>query len=457
MPSEAYDDRGLLSPLSQGADALVSDDAVLTALVTVEVALARAWAIVDGRPSAELERVFGWRGPGEECADPGIDLDEIAAAARRGGNPVIPLVTAMRARVGPGHAAAVHRGATSQDILDSALVFVARRACRGITGDLVALEAQLGEIAERHRDTVTAARTLTQHAVPTTVGVRVASWLRGVRRARRRLEEAAARLPAQLAGAGGTLASFVAVAGDRARATELPRVFAAELGLAAPDAPWHTERWPITELGDALVQVADALGVFASDIANGARTEIGEWVVAEPGGSSAMPQKRNPTPAVLIRSGSVRAPHLGATLHSAAALAVDERPDGAWHAEWPALRELLRLVSGSAATARRLADGLTVDPDAVARNLRRTGAALVAERLSLTLTPILGSHVVGEIIARAGEGEDVAPALQEALQRASDREGRSQFPAGGVEGLLDPARYTGLAAEIVDRTLEDES
>jgi 3-carboxy-cis,cis-muconate cycloisomerase len=282
--------------------------------------------------------------------------------------------------------------------------------------------------------------------VPTTIGARVAGWVRSIRRARHRLRVAAAQLPAQLGGAGGTLASFVAIAGDPAVAEGLPAAFATELGLAAPEAPWHTERWPVTELGDALVQVADALGVFASDIATGARTEIGEWVVAAAGGSSAMPQKRNPTAAVLARSAAIRAPHLGATLHAAAALAVDERPDGAWHAEWPALRELLRLVLGAAATSRSLAAGLTVDEDAVARALAVTDGLIVAERLSIEVAPLIGADAVADIVARAADGEDLRGMLRTALPQSFD-----------VDGVLDPARYTGLAGLLVDRALEDPS
>src|SRR5690606_24616866 len=156
-------------------------------------------------------------------------------------------------------------------------------------------------------------------AVPTTVGLRAANWARAVRRAADRVEATLTQLPVQLGGAAGTLAAFVLIGGEEA-AAELPEAFADELGLAVPDAPWHTVRWPVTEFGDALVQAVDALGMIAADVATLSRTEIGELAEGAGGGSSAMLQKHNPAGAVLIRSAALRAPQLGATLHTAAAL-----------------------------------------------------------------------------------------------------------------------------------------
>ncbi len=284
-----------------------------------------------------------------------------------------------------------------------------------------------------------AARTLTQHAVPTTVGLRAANWLRGVERAKARLEAAVGALPAQLGGAGGTLASFVELFGADA-AARLPAAFAAELGLAAPEAPWHTTRWPVTELGDALVQAIDAVGVIAADVATLGRTEIGELAEGVGGGSSAMPQKQNPAASVLIRSAALRAPQLGATLHLASALAVDERPDGAWHAEWPTLRELLRLALGATGTAARLVAGLKVDADAVARNLDLTRGLIVAERLSLALGPMIGTARVSQLVASAGGEKDLAAHLR----------AEPELAGVDVDALLDPANYTGLADRLVD-------
>ncbi|MEN2738408.1 lyase family protein [Microbacterium sp. X-17] len=441
-------DEGLLTPVGVGFDEPVADAAVLDALVTAEVALTRSWAAAGAASAATADAVsavLGWRGDAGFCTGHGIELAALAAHAVADGNPVVPLVPRLRAAVPPEHRVWVHRGATSQDILDTALVLVARDAGARLVAALQEAEAALADLARVGRGTVAAARTLGQHAVPTTVGLRAATWVAGLRRARGRLDTALAALPAQLGGAAGTLASFVAIA-DAATAAGLPRRYAAELGLVAPEAPWHTNRWPITELGDALVQAVDACGVVATDVATLSRTEIGELAEGAPGGSSAMPQKQNPVASVLVRSAAIRAPHLGATLHAAAALAGDERPDGAWHAEWPALRELLRLALGATGTLARLASGLRVDEAAVARNLAATRGLIVAERLAIELTPLVGADAVAALLARAAAGESL-PAV---LAAADGLEGVD------VGALLDPAGYTGLAGDLVDRLLAED-
>ncbi|WP_458042744.1 MULTISPECIES: lyase family protein [Bacteria] len=459
MPSDATPDRsgaresspafdvGLLSPVSVGHDALVGDEAVLDALVAAEVALVRAYGAVGVATAAVVEDVssaLGWQADGHGCFGHGLDAVVLAEASVSGGNPVIPLVGELKERVPESARRWVHRGATSQDILDSALMLVSDRAGRAILTHLRNVAVELATFARTHAQAVGAARTLTQHAVPTTVGLRAAVWLRGVRRATDRLEAAVTELPAQLGGAGGTLAAIVEIAGADA-AARLSAPFAGALGLAVPDAPWHTNRWPVTELGDALVQAIDAVGKIATDIATLSRTEIGELAEGAAGGSSAMPQKRNPSGSVLIRSAALRAPQLGATLHLAAALAADERPDGSWHAEWPTLRELLRLALGATATSARVVAGLSVDSAAVTRNLTLTGALIVSERLSLTLVPLIGRARFDTLVAEASAGADFAD-LVRALPEAAGLD---------VDALVDPAQYLGLAAAYLDGALSE--
>ena len=455
-------DGGLLSPVTVGHDETVTDAAYLDALVTAEVALARAWVEAGVAPAEavdEIETEFGWQGALRGCRDHGVDGTALAAAAVAGGNPVIPLVGRLTERVGAESRLWVHRGATSQDIVDTAAMVVARAATSRIVAALVHTEVSLRSLARSRRDEVAAARTLTQHAVPTTVGLRAAGWLRAVERAKERVEDVQHRLPAQLGGAAGTLASFAEIAGSDAAAA-LPAAFAHELGLAAPEAPWHTNRWPITELGDALVQAIDAVGKIATDVATLSRTEIGELAEGTGGGSSAMPQKRNPAASVLIRSAALRAPQLGATLHLASALAADERPDGAWHAEWPTLRELLRLALGATAHAASLLAGLHVDTDAVARNLAATGGLIVSERLSIVLGPVLGAARVAELVTEVAAGGDLAGLLAASPDVAALAAERGATPEAFMADLLDPARYTGLAGRLVDeaatRTAEEE-
>ncbi len=450
-------DEGLLSPVTVGFDADVSDTAVVAALVSAETALVRAWGAVGVAPESAVGAVseaLGWAGQGQPSEAGWLAPRRLAAAAVAGGNPVIPLVGILRDRVPVDARIWVHRGATSQDILDSALMLVARRAGRQVLTTLRQAESVLAGFAVVHRDDVAAARTLTQHAVPTTIGLRAAGWLRGVTRARVRLADAVGALPAQLAGAGGTLASFVEIAGAPAAAA-LPAAYAAELGLSTPAAPWHVTRWPVTELGDALTQAVDAVGKIAADVATASRTEIGELAEGTGGGSSAMPQKRNPAASVLVRSAALRAPQLAATLHLAAAFAVDERPDGSWHAEWPTLRELLRLALGATGTTARLVEGLRVDEEAVACTLALTDGLLLAERLSLVLTPVLGKDEVARVVAAASSGGDLHALLRNALEAAIDRAPGAAHPADDVEALLDPASYLGLAGLLVDRAVAD--
>jgi 3-carboxy-cis,cis-muconate cycloisomerase len=441
LPSEPLPriDLGLLSPVSVGHDALLSDEFVLATMIRVECALVAAYVAVGVAPRearADIDHVFGIDEKGGASARV-LDVYALVRYAVAGGNPVIPLVGALKAQVPAEHRGWIHRGTTSQDVLDTALMVVAQRAVEQTRRSVANAAVWARQLATAHADEVAAARTLTQHAVPTTIGARAATWARGLERAVVRLD--ALVFPAQLAGAGGTLASFVEITGSTDAADALPAAFARVLELDVPDAPWHVTRWPVTEIGDALVQAIDALGKMAADVATLSRTETGEVAEGVGGGSSAMPQKQNPAEAVLIRSAALRAPQLGATLHLASALAVDERPDGAWHAEWPTLRELLRLAVGAAAHGSSLLAHLRVDAGAAAANAALTGGRLVSERLRGVLVPLIGAE---RFAALLDGDDDLAPRLR-ALPEAADLD---------VDALLDPAAYVGLAPRLARGT-----
>ncbi|SDY63019.1 lyase family protein [Herbiconiux ginsengi] len=436
----------LLSPLTVGQVDAVSEEAVLEALVRAEIGLVRAWAEVgalNDDAAASIAVALGWNAGAGRAGDHGIDAAALAEDSVAGGNPVIPLVPLLKRRLPPEQRSWVHRGATSQDIVDTALMLLARAAVDQVLARVEATEAVLGAFAREHRDLVGAARTLGQHAVPTTVGLRAAVWLAGLRRASARLRGLV--LPAQLGGAAGTRASFHELGGGDA-AAELPARYAQVLGLDDAGAPWHTTRWPVTELGDALTQATDALGVFATDVVTLTRTEIAELAVSDGGGSSAMPQKQNPVRAVLIRSAALRAPQLAATLHLAATDAADERAGGAWHTEWPTLLDLLRLALGASAHAERLASSLRVDKQAVKRNLALSRGLILAERLSLVLTPLIGGDRVSQLVAAAAAGADLGE-LVRALPEARSLD---------VDALLDPAAYIGESGAIVDRLTRED-
>lgn len=357
-------DVGLLTPVSAGspAEAATGDGAVLRAMLDAEAALTRAQAETGAVPRRAAEAVT------KAAGLDGFDARGLALRAGAGGNPVIPLVADLRAAVSelsPGDGEFVHRGATSQDILDTALMLVAARTLDLIAVDLAATAASLATLADRHRATVMAARTLTQHAVPTTFGLKAAGWRALVLDAHDRVVRVRATLPVQLGGAAGTLAAFEA---DGTAGEELVSAYAAELGLRAPQLPWHVLRTPVADLAGALAFCAGALGKVAADVLVLARTEVGEVAEGTGGGSSSMPHKSNPVRSVLLASAARQVPALASVLYASMA-AEDERPPGAWHAEWSPLREALRLCGGAARGAAVLCGELSVFPERMRSNL----------------------------------------------------------------------------------------
>jgi len=407
----------LLWPGTHRAGELMSDPALLRAMVRVEAAWLAELVAAGVAPPDAADDLAG-------LVDGG-DVAQVAAAAEAGGNPVIPLLGLLRTRLAarnPAAATWVHRGLTSQDVLDTALALGAADVVARLRAELRAQVALLSALADAHRGTVMVARTLTQHAVPTTFGAKAAGWLHGVLDAAESLA-ACAGLPVQIGGAAGTLAASAELAALRGSADpagaaiELAARTAERLGLrAAP--PWHTARAPVARLGDALVACTDACGRIANDVLTLARPEIGE--LGEPrapgrGGSSAMPHKVNPVLSVLVRRAALAAPHGAAALHTAAADARDERPDGAWHLEWATLRTLARRTVVAASQTAELLGGLRVDVERMRATARGAAPAILAEWRDL----------------RDAAG---APGLAEDLAE-------------------DPARYLGATDALIDAAL----
>ncbi|MGY1579252.1 3-carboxy-cis,cis-muconate cycloisomerase [Streptomyces sp. MN13] len=443
MTSDAPD-TGLLTPGWAGSPAAdaASDTAYLRALLDAEAALTRAQAALGLAPDGAATAVT-------EAADPDrFDVRSLAGRARGGGNPVIPLVADLTKAVGEEYGPYVHRGATSQDVLDTATALVAARVLDVVLADLGRVQGALARLAAEHRDTAMPGRTLTQHAVPTTFGLKAAGWRSLVLDARDRLRAVRDTLPVQLGGAAGTLAAFTAYEARDPQA--LVDAYARELGLAAPVLPWHTLRTPVADLAGALAFTAGALGKTAVDVLTLARTEIAEVSEGSGGGSSAMPHKANPVRATLIAAAARRAPQLAATLYGSLA-AEDERPAGAWHAEWEPLRDLLRLVGGAARDAVELAEGLRVHPDAMRAHLDLTHGLITSERLAAALAPVLGRARARELLTDAARrAYDENRPLTELL--ASEPELKDL----DLDDLTDPTRYTGSAGALTDRALERE-
>jgi 3-carboxy-cis,cis-muconate cycloisomerase len=287
----------------------------------------------------------------------------LGAQGAADGNPVNPLVRALRAAAGPQAAASVHLGATSQDILDTASMLVSRAAIEVILRQFEACVRVCVRLAADHRDSVMTGRTLLQQAVPTTFGAVAAGWGEGLGRSAARLRALSGHLCVQLGGAAGTLAGWYP------HGAEVRAAFAAELGLADPAAVWHSERSRVAELAAALGIAAASVGKVATDIVLLAQGEIGEVAESAAGTSSAMAHKHNPIAAVTARAGALQAPGLVSTVLIAAASAELQRGAGPWHAEWQPLIELLVVTGGAVERLHVSLDGLQVDRAAMASTL----------------------------------------------------------------------------------------
>ncbi|MEU8655044.1 3-carboxy-cis,cis-muconate cycloisomerase [Streptomyces sp. NPDC048737] len=462
-PTTAFDggpDAGLFSPVRAGTpvEEAVSETAWLQSLLDAEAALARAQAALGTVPVRAARAIT--RAARAERFDPRA----LAVQARETANPVVGLVRALTDAVAaddPQAAEYVHRGSTSQDVLDTGTMMMCRRALDLILGDLDRTAAALAALAGRHRGTVMAGRTLALHAVPTTFGLKAAGWHRLVLDAAARIEAARGALPVSLGGAAGTLAGYLEFAGPGADATtaeeyreRLVDAFAAETGLARPVLPWHALRTPVADTASALAFTTGALGKLAADVQVLVRTEIAE--VAEPavpgrGGSSAMPHKRNPVLSTLIRSAALQVPLLTAGL-TQCLVTEDERSAGVWHAEWLPLREALRLAGGAAATAAELAEGLTPDPARMRHNLGLTGSQVVSERLAALLAPRIGRARAKDLLAQASHTADLRRVpLLEVL--GSLPEVTAHHSVEELEHLLDPTAYVGGAPALAARAL----
>ena len=367
----------------------VSDESWLAAMLDAERALANAEGRVGAIPAEATAAISA------QCEPGGFDLAAILEQGRTVGNPAEPLVRALRERVGEPHARWVHFGATSQDVVDTAAMLVARRACALTCDELDAVAAACARLAEEHRGTPMAARTLLQQAVPTTFGAKAAGWLLGVVVPRDRLR--GFRFHAQLGGAGGTLAPL------GARGPEVRAAFAAELDLDAPALPWHASRGPLAALAALLDASAQACAKIGLDVVLLAQTEVGEVAEAEGGGSSTLPHKRNPVRAVRARA-------CARLVHANAGVLAEgghehERAAGAWQAEWTALSEALAHAGGAAAAIRECLEGLEVFPERMRGNMTPELYS-ERERLGLDDPEYLGSATafVDAALARLREG-----------------------------------------------------
>ena len=427
--------------------AVFSPRATLQYMLDVEAALAAAQAEVGVIPAESAAAIAAC------CRAELIDETSLATAAGLAGNLAIPLVkqlTVLVAAKDPVAAGFVHWGATSQDIIDTALVLQLRQALRQISEGLDAGTRTLADLARQYRDTPMIGRTWMQHALPVTFGLKAAGWLDSLLRQQQRLHEMRARLLAlQLGGAAGTLASLQGQGGQVATA------MAGRLGLDLPDLPWHAQRDRIAEVAAFCGLLCGSLGKMARDLSLLSQTEVGE--LAEPagpgrGGSSTMPHKRNPVACAVALAAANRAPGLVASVLAGMA-GENERALGGWQAEWEVIPELLQLSAASLSQLVGALQGLQVYPARMQENLGMTRGLVMAEAVSLALGRHLGKQAAHQLVEQA---------CRQALERGLDlQQALTALPevtkildAAQLASLMDPANYAGQAGDFVNRVLQ---
>ncbi len=442
MPPRLIDSLTTTAPLAE----IFSDESILQALLDFEAALARAEERAGVIPRGAAQAIES------AAVATNFDCAPLAAEFLRAGTPGIPMVQALTAKVRAAHAEAarfVHWGATSQDAADTALVLLLKRVRPVFAADLARLEKALAALSEKHRNSVMLGRTLLQAAPPVTFGLKAAGWLAAVRRCRMRLESAFTEsLILQFGGASGTLAAL----GDKG--LEVGHAMARDLGLAFPDAPWHAHRDRLAALLAASGVLTGCLAKMARDLAllmQGEVAEIAEPVGAGRGGSSTMPQKRNPIASAVALAAATRVPGLVASFLTGM-IQEHERGVGGWQAEWRTVAEVMQATGLALASMAEVAEGLDVNVAQMRENIAATKGAVFAERVSMLLAESLGreqAHKIVQDAVRRGE-----------LQRRKLGDVLAENP--DVTRLIDPATlrnldspesYLGVAEELRKRLL----
>jgi 3-carboxy-cis,cis-muconate cycloisomerase len=427
---------------SPAMDAIFAPAAHVRHMLAFEAALARAEVAAGVIPAAAVEPII--MACHEDFDSAAIDAEAVVA-----GTPAIPLVRLLRARLAGDAADYVHWGATSQDVIDSAAMLQMRAGLELLIADLLAIGARCAALAQEHRWTLQAGRTLLQHALPITFGLKVARWLALVTRqigALRQVRDQSLAL--QFGGAAGTLAALGA-AGPR-----VAELLAAELGLPLPDLPWHAERDRIATIAAAVGIAAGSAAKIAHDIALLAQTEVGEATEAPApgkGGSSTLPHKRNPVDAMQALAAAQLA--AGTVPIVLSALAHEhERAVGGWQAEWAAIPDLFRYAAGAIAHTRQALQGLQIDAQRMRANLDLSNGLIMAESLTLALAAQIGRAEARRIVETIS---DQARSSGISLRQAAHHSTRisAALSSDAIDQALDPAAYLGSADALIDRAL----
>jgi 3-carboxy-cis,cis-muconate cycloisomerase len=427
-------------------DALLSDEALIDAMLRFESALAATQADLGIIPQKAGSII------GECCSVQFFDVNDLLHSAERDGNPAIPLVKAIGKRVAavdPDAAKYVHLGATSQDVIDTGLMLCAKRALELVFASLAGIQERLVDLIERQRRTFLPGRTLLQHARPISFGLKAAGWLDGIVRSQKMLQEDAAKcLAVQFGGAVGSLAA------SGPKGLEILDALARKLNLATPEVPWHTQRDRVGRLGMDLALVGTALAKIAQDVVLMMQTEVAE--LAEDlgeggGGSSTLPHKQNPIAPTKILANAKRIPALAAALLTSM-VHEHERSPGGWHAEWVVFPEIIRAVGGSAAHALELVSGLQIHPERMRANIDLTGGLIFAENISIELAKSLGKTAAHGLVTRASQkARQTGLHLRKVLEE--DPTVKNLLDSDGFDRLFSPEHGEELTDALIDRVL----
>lgn len=442
MPARLIDSLNTTGPLAD----VFSDESLLQAMLDFEAALARAEAREGVVPPKAAEAISA------AAKTQHFDVAALARETQRAGTPGIPVSKALTARVRSVDAEAaryVHWGATSQDVADTGLILLLKRAQPILAADLSRLEKKLTALSEKHSDTVMLGRTLLQGAPPVTFGLKAAGWLGAIRRSRTRLDAAFGEaLILQFGGASGTLAAL------EGKGIAVGQAMAKDLGLGFPDAPWHAHRDRLGALVVACGVLTGALGKMARDISLLMQGEVDEACEAQGegrGGSSTMPQKQNPIASSLALAAANRVPGLVAAF-LAGMVQEHERGVGGWQAEWPTVAEVIQSTGSAAASMADAAEGLAVHARQMRENIEETRGAIFAERAMMLLGAALGRDAAHKLIGEAGqkgraEGRHLVEVLREMPEVTKVLDGKT------LDDLERPERYLGVAEVLRKRLL----
>jgi 3-carboxy-cis,cis-muconate cycloisomerase len=423
---------------------IFSGEARLQRMLDFEAALAHAQARSEILPEQAAVDIA------DKCRVKLFDVETLYREAAVAGTPVIPLVRMLAELVEDRSRGYVHWGATSQDAVDTGMVLQARDGLDHLIQRLRVVGDGCASLAERHRDAPMPGRTLLQHALPVSFGLKAAHWLSLIARQIRALERVRVETGfVQLGGGAGTLASL---GSEGIRVTEF---LAEKLGLAVPEIPWHTDRDRVVELVTVLAIATGAMAKIAADVALMMQTEVAEVAQSAAGiraGSSTMPQKRNPVDAAVVAaSARVMVGVVSAAL--ASMVQEHERGVGGWQAEWAVVPDAFRLASSAVDRVRSIVETLEPDLGRMRSNLDVARGQIMSEALMMRLAPQVGKQKAYRLVASAVQrAVDQDINLQAAA--AGDDEIRAVLDRESIEETFDPLRYLGSSHEFIRRAVD---